>query len=175
MCIIILEGPDGSGKSTLGNNLSTEFGLKCFHSGKPTTQKEMDDRIDFIISLKDELWILDRAPWISEAVYSKCFNRPFLDTDRILEIWFKVPQLVIYCVPSFISPDQISTETKSHKSPDFLKRVKKNHQAIVQQYDEVINLIPAHIEVLRYDFTLPNAYDTIANRVREVIANDRRK
>jgi predicted ATPase len=68
--IIILEGPDGSGKTTLAKKLVSQTGFKYIHKSYPKTQEEMDnmtqDYLD-LINTGDNM-IIDRS-WYSEIVY----------------------------------------------------------------------------------------------------------
>ncbi len=77
--IIILEGPDGCGKTTLANHFIEKYDAKYIHL---TWSKELEEKMDKyqIESLleaerlsKDHLVIIDRL-WISEIVYSDVYR-----------------------------------------------------------------------------------------------------
>jgi thymidylate kinase len=75
--IIVLEGPDASGKSTLANAYAEKYGAKIIHA---TYQKDMDmpDYHDKLLQeavelSKDGLVIMDRLH-LSEMVYAKVFR-----------------------------------------------------------------------------------------------------
>lgn len=68
--IIILEGPDGSGKTTLANKLAKQTGYPIIHFTRPTTEEETQAMFDeyFKLVRKTKNAILDRC-WYSEMVY----------------------------------------------------------------------------------------------------------
>jgi hypothetical protein len=70
MCRIILEGPDGVGKTTLGLKLSSVLGLGYYR--KRTRADMQRATIDPLAFMKD--CILDRS-WMTDLVYSRVMHR----------------------------------------------------------------------------------------------------
>jgi len=77
--IIVLDGPDGCGKTTLAEKFQEMYGAKIIHL---TWSKELEEVMDsYMIDAiqeavdlsKDNLVILDRA-WLSEICYSEAFR-----------------------------------------------------------------------------------------------------
>ena len=70
--IIIIEGPDGSGKTTLAEQISTQTGYPIEHRSKPETEEDrakmQEDYINLVMSNRNV--ILDRC-WYSEIVYGR--------------------------------------------------------------------------------------------------------
>lgn len=70
MAIIIIEGPDGAGKSTLATKLSAQFGYPIAKFDKPKTKEEALNQVDTyreFMATYDNV-ICDRA-WYSDIVY----------------------------------------------------------------------------------------------------------
>jgi len=75
--MIIIEGPDNVGKTTLANQLAKDLGVEVVHSIKPTDFQAGVDRLNWMAS--NPLIIYDRVSCISEAVYGPiCLHRFFL-------------------------------------------------------------------------------------------------
>jgi thymidylate kinase len=79
---IILEGCDGSGKSTLSEFLASKYACDIIHMTR-WSDKSFDTYVKKI-SLNDNI-IFDRC-FISEYVYSKIFNRKTEITDEKIEL-----------------------------------------------------------------------------------------
>lgn len=79
---IILEGCDGSGKSTLSEFLASKYACDIIHMTR-WSDKSFDTYVKKL-SLNDNI-IFDRC-FISEYVYSKIFNRKTEITDEKIEL-----------------------------------------------------------------------------------------
>lgn len=100
--IIIIEGPDGSGKTTLANQLSRQTGYKIIHRTRPKTEEDkaimMDEYLQAIRSMEN--MIFDRC-WYSEMVYGPVMRgasvisySQMYDLERQLA---EVGAMIIYC------------------------------------------------------------------------------
>lgn len=168
--MIIIEGPDNSGKSTLASFLAYELGMQVYHAGGPPASiKEMNGRVQFILNNSDQ-FIFDRCPLISEPVYS--ILRPggnmFGDSDELYKALRELKPVLIYCRP----PDNIVLEVDSHKikahdSPSHIAKVTANMAMLVDRYDHIMQseYLPPHI---RYDYT-SDGHDNILQQVRDEI------
>lgn len=107
MPIIVLDGPDGSGKTTLANDLMQKFpGTSSYlHCG---LAEDFFGYHDFIIDTaqienkKDHLVIIDRL-WLSEMVYGYVFRKgaQYPDAARSIDRRLKaLGVLNIICLPS---------------------------------------------------------------------------
>lgn len=104
--IIILEGPDGSGKTTLGRSLAKRMNARYIHA----TYKFPKKMFTYQTALMHEAMravaagqpvIMDRL-WISEAIYAKVFRdgSPWPLMGRYFErLLYKVGGFYIYCRP----------------------------------------------------------------------------
>lgn len=137
--LIILEGPDGAGKSTLGKRIEAELGIKYYHSARPQSVYDQD-RIMKEIAVMDadrsRKYVIDRAPWISDPVYARVMRRPMLLSSEHFEMARNFEFKVLWCSPAGLKPKNISTENKPHKDPAFLRKVKVNHERIIDTYDQ---------------------------------------
>lgn len=74
---IILEGPDGAGKSTIANKISTEFNLKVQHvSGSDPNNYNW-----YIETFKNDNVVFDRH-FLGELIYPTVFNRQQRITNK---------------------------------------------------------------------------------------------
>lgn len=155
--IIILEGPDGSGKSTLGKSLSLRTGWDYAHSGKPKDVREMGNTL-FELEEKaksHKTYIIDRTPWFSELVYANAFgNDLMLPVSTLYEYW-RLPQKVIFCLPTILEPAMIGRESKPYKNAEFLEGVVRRQNIIAQMYRRLFE-DPEVEHFIRYDFQNPD-------------------
>ena len=158
--IIVFEGPDGAGKSTLIDQLSRELGLKVFRSGGPKDCELMNETITklAVLSMDKETILCDRAPWISERIYSKALNRYPVVSRKVLENALNIPQKIVFCY-SGSSEDmlpQMSLEFKAHKPKEHLEAVKNNHKRICEEYQMLMKELRKDIRVFDYDWKTYN-------------------
>lgn len=77
MALIILEGPDGGGKSVMASKIHDEFELPIIHPGKPPLLESETSGLVFqqlIRAMHKSKWfVYDRCTSLSEFVYSR-FN-----------------------------------------------------------------------------------------------------
>src|SRR5690606_4664522 len=101
--LVILEGPDGSGKSTLGTYLASQTERPLLHS-PGVTQGELEMKawvLRMLTSpLRDNL-ILDRFPLVSELVYGPVLRNEVLipKFHPLYAAWHRIPTTLIYCRP----------------------------------------------------------------------------
>lgn len=118
--LIIIEGVDRTGKSTLADMLKTVTGGKLIHNGKP----EMDPREEYLSLVEDytpgngEHLIFDRFH-IGERVWPKIFDREsdfdrhdFIDVDTVLH---QLGALIVYAERD--DHDVWAKELEEHNEP----------------------------------------------------------
>lgn len=128
--IIVLEGPDNSGKSTLAKELSEILGFDIIHSGGP--EKYPGEIAERMKRYQKENWVIfDRHPAISQSVY--CFytgqNSPPI--ELIDEFWSTRP-FVIYCQGRNLEGHEINPDIDNNWH---LSIVEQNYEKICQSYD----------------------------------------
>jgi hypothetical protein len=157
--IILLEGPDGAGKSTLAEKLSKRFDALVHHSSRPLNSEQLRRNMNTICDMDDsigEIIIVDRAGWISEFVYSRAmFREQMLSTKELLSYHNRI-QIVIYCT----AEDYNIVEGKEHKPPEYMKRLYESHSRIVDEY-EVFFSFPRRFPILRYNYQIDDYSDLV--------------
>lgn len=100
MRIVILEGCDNVGKTTIAQALTQEFGYKYIHCSAPKSQEAAREEYLGILDEDTDL-ILDRS-WIGDFVYAPTLRKynPSYASDIITKIQLKgikVLALMLYC------------------------------------------------------------------------------
>lgn len=153
--IIVIEGPDNAGKSTLARYISQRILWPIIYSEGPgKSEQEINDRVRRY-SLFDNV-IFDRHPSISQTLYNRFrTGGPAIYAENILQFYESDP-LFIFCQGRDLSTHQI----KEHDTPDHLELVEKNHGDLCRLYDEwAVN--HAHIW-----YRVGNSMERIANMVK---------
>lgn len=142
---IVVEGADGSGKSTLVDYLAQSLKWPVIHSDGPTkTSDELNARAQRFLA-QDSV-IFDRHCIVSERVYGTM--RGNVMTEPLHELAFHGQKnLIVYC--RFAGPLDEHT-AKAHDTPEHLDMIQRNHQRIRQAYDEWA-LKHAHIVYRKFD------------------------
>lgn len=149
--MIILEGPDNSGKSTLGKILSEKLHLEIVHpGGKPDNP---DIELSMILNqmkLSETNIIHDRITCISNMVYN-IFRGAESDIDySFMCDQFANSSTIIYCRPPMEVLLNLSNHVvKEHDSVDQINLVNNNCKQIIIAYDTIMQFIH-HIP---YDYT----------------------
>lgn len=144
--IIVVEGPDNSGKSTLAQELSRKLGWQVLHSGGPCESKQdYMERIVKIYNSHRVIW--DRHPAVSEYIYGPVLRGVY---NYIPLNAFPRESLVIYCRP----PDEVLLDFRTHRknhriSDEHDQQVEARARDIIKVYDDVMFAIPHH----KYDWT----------------------
>lgn len=157
--IVVVEGPDGAGKSTLIDNLRLACDrhyVTLRRSGPPKDVDEIKCIISWIErfdpSYKTPL-VLDRHPFISEAIYGNVLRGKSLLEDYYtmhdIDMHFRSHiDRVIYCRP----PTSVIHD-KLNANPQ-LKGVREHIDRIVRTYDSTMRYIEhAGSPVIEYDWT----------------------
>jgi adenylate kinase family enzyme len=162
--IIALEGADGAGKSTLSKRIQEDTGIIPIHSGKPKDQKEMKDLVSKLKGYSDsnDLFIIDRVPWISERIYSKVFGRDLNLDYQEIQACENFNHLVIFVNPQKYMVDR---SFKPHKNKEFTNLVIKNHDEIVQLYRDIMLEYSQKHKVFYYDWSDPNQYQNVLDLI----------
>lgn len=146
---LIIEGPDGAGKSFTAEFLSSAVNIPIHHSGgPPKSTKEMFNRA--LAQTRMDNVILDRVAIISDMVYGPIIRDKTLFTDN----WLKLINFpIIYCRPSVETILKSKLETKPHKDAAHLAKVEENIIKIINQYDKVMQqaLLVYDIPLLKFN------------------------
>lgn len=163
--MIIIEGCDNTGKTTLGHRLVDDVRGVYVTNKQPRLEELMFPYMAemCLLSMKVPL-ILDRWPAISEPIYGPILRGgSALDEDAVVianRILTWVNPLVIYCRPP------LAKVLGSIEERDQLPGVVANVEKIYHRYDEVMEEFSQDYQpVLIYDYTR-DLYPEILNHVK---------
>lgn len=150
--IIILDGPDGSGKTTLANQLANQTNYALLHRAQPKNEEDkkrmMNEYLQVIRTGKN--CIFDRS-WYSEMVYgpvmrdASVISYPQMyDLERSLA---KRGAIIIYCTQS------IETLWKRCRirGEDYITDI-QTFSDICKGFDDLMYNVPHLIPVVRYEY-----------------------
>jgi len=175
--VIVVEGPDGAGKSTLVKELCRDLGLL---EGKRSTVDRNKlyetTRIDLYTSLSDEIRgdqpsrVWDRSPFFSELVYypytgGECrfsdWEKSFI--FRTIEAW-GIP--VILCLPDF---ETVKANVAKDKQ---MPKVEENIADIYETYTDM----PYYTALWDYTREDPkSSYEQLTDHCMEFLENRKRR
>lgn len=164
--MIIVEGMDNSGKSTLCNQLSYSFKLPVIHSPGP-----VDNPFPWVIEQlsRENPIIYDRFPLISEKVYGPILRNKDLfggteGAQLIYQLWKKYP-LIIYCRP----PTDEILSFKDGRAQ--MEGVIEKARLLLIAYDKfMISLIKeGRWNIVIHNFKDPSSLDYIKSEVKHYL------
>lgn len=191
--MIVIEGMDNTGKTTLSNKLVEHFGLppECYiHSPGPDTPEQMAPRVHRMLEFKHLPFIWDRIHCISDQVYAEVLGR---------ENWFEVlrpePKPIGYAV-GYLTPESVEFVRKKEacfqawiyflasqptviycRPPieNILKfgdreqmiGVKDKAATLVLTYDTFMSKLRGirDVRVISYDWTNPNSFSIVCEAI----------
>lgn len=163
--MIVVEGADGAGKSSLVAKLGRDLNRETIHAGgPPKDEKEWAERCAKFYGMSNQPVILDRIPFISEQIYGPLYGRSsqyrFEELTRDLVF---INPVIVYC--RLATPEEmfqrIDLGMKDHKPSAHMQLVLDNHYRIVNDYDNAMRRFKFvnSLDVIRYNwFTEPYAY-----------------
>lgn len=97
----LIEGPDGSGKSTIARTISQLYGHNIIHNSFPKTIEEGQNMKQYYIDLmKSKNIVIDRG-WWSEQVYGNIIRgKSWLsvsETNELTDMFLADDNMIIYC------------------------------------------------------------------------------
>lgn len=130
---IIIEGPDGAGKTTLAKQLAKQLNLQIVHFVAPTDNTSQFEMYrDFLIDARNI--ILDRA-WYSDMVYGPIFRgKAEIQFDAMRELERGAEDtIVIYCT----GPVEAMWRAAQERGETFVKTYEQ-FEEICRSYDKVM-------------------------------------
>ena len=114
--MVVIEGPDASGKTTLAEELATEFGLEYCRA--PYLSSEVGPLSDAIVDWWEKQLrlkkprVYDRCFYISEPIYqlAQPERKLIVDNQRYDAGWFKLVNkvdLLVFCLPPWPAARQV--------------------------------------------------------------------
>jgi energy-coupling factor transporter ATP-binding protein EcfA2 len=127
---VILEGPDGGGKSTLAAHLAGALDMRVQGgSGPPKSTQEIVDRANAYLKMTDV--VFDRHPCVSQPIYGAMRGDPPAITHELLKAFYDSPQLIIYCR----SESSHRHVVKPGENPEHVEKLTTNYQKLISHYD----------------------------------------
>jgi thymidylate kinase len=149
--IIILEGPDGSGKTTLANKIKDQTGFMLLHRSHQTdsnAESLFDEYAQVIKAGKN--CIMDRG-WYSEMVYGPVMRGgsaitypQMYELERMLA---KNGALIIHCT----APEATLWKRCLKRGEDYVTK-KDTFHAICNGFDTLMMDVPHYVPVLTYEY-----------------------
>lgn len=156
--IIIIEGPDGSGKTTLANYLSKTTGYPIKHRSKPNTPEEkaamMQSYIDDIRSNDNIIW--DRC-FYSEMVYGPVMrDQSYISLEQMWQLEKELLDqgvLVIYCTDDTLTLwERCTARGETYiTSVEQMAALKDKYDLLMLQGDHLVPITTYKIKVPTFD------------------------
>lgn len=133
--MIIIEGHDNSGKSTLAKLIADEFGCPIQESeGPPKYPGELNDRILRYTNTNKKNTVYVRHPCVSEPIYGTYCrpDQPSPIMPELIESFYAQRHIFVYCDPL----DRGLTEhnIKAGEDPTHLSAVQRQYALILGAY-----------------------------------------
>lgn len=165
--IIILEGPDNAGKSTLAKKISERLNIEVVHPGGPPKNvaeviRNLGEQSYAFNQGNIVSFIYDRVTCISDSIYRNNigYKRLFesFQSDLIASIMAQ-QVMVVYCRSSLTRLNDFSNHgIKEHETAEVVEFAKANVNRIIADYDKMME----SISCIHYDFESPDADAKIA-------------
>lgn len=161
---IIVEGPDGGGKTSFIDRLLVRYPV-LVKAPRACTSEDgpIDELAQYVendsVERRIGYWVYDRHPLVSELIYSPGMSRAmpekFLDANWLrgqLLSFRNRANLVIYCLPPF--PDVAKNVALNHGGTDHQNGVMQNLVGIYQLY--YLAFVNDNPRAVKWDYTTMN-------------------
>lgn len=129
---VVLEGPDGGGKSTLARDVCDATGLRLQEgAGPPRGPGEIESRTARYLEMDGV--VFDRHPAVSQPIYAHLRGEALSpDMRELVQRFYRTPHLVVYC-RSVTSDRHV---VKAYEDPGHVRAVTQRYPELVSRYDE---------------------------------------
>lgn len=149
--IVILEGVDGSGKTTLANQLSKQTKYPIVHRSNPKSEEDkkrmMGEYIQLIKSNKNV--IFDRC-WYSEMAYGPVMrDKSYIDFPQMYELermLAKNGAMIVHCT----GPASVLWKRCQTRGEDYVV-CREDFNAIYNRFEDIF-AVPHYVPVVRYEY-----------------------
>jgi len=157
--VIVVEGYDCTGKTTLVEKISTWTGFVVRHSGGPP--KDLNHVRRCLARCASRMTgpiIQDRVTQVSEGVYGM-LCRPSMSAlalSRVSDLRFA--RLLVYCRPGIETIlNRLQThQLKDHDSVEHAEYVLRKAETMIAIYDTVIEMARPYVDVFVYNYERVN-------------------
>jgi adenylate kinase family enzyme len=163
--MIIVEGMDNAGKSTLCQELHVLTGLEVIHSDKPKDEEALWDNMRKIMMRPDA--ILDRVNIISEPIYGRIIRGHSLIQNHggeLLRLFAESAPLVVYCRPH-------ENYIFDFAGREQMEGVLTNAKMLLRCYDKYFSVLRQIVNVVNYDWTSQQSLDNVKEHVLANLEN----
>ncbi len=154
--MVILEGPDGAGKSTLATALVRLTGFKYTHFTAPAQGVSFDDTCRIQVGevhASGESVLFDRFH-LSERVYGPIARGvDTMSDDFEQSMWGLVRPVVVLCLPPWETAYTNWAQRNAERAEMIVKR--SQYEAVYLAYESIRTTLP----VLQYDYTRDSVVD----------------
>lgn len=172
--MIVVEGPDGAGKTTLVERLCEEFGLVVGERGTsnrdelykvtfPDTMRALAEAVispdmdEDKMSKSQRPIVWDRL-FFSDFVYAPIQNRPVAFGPEckmfVLNMLEALKAPIIYCRP----PQEVILSNVEDEDKHQMEGVRENVDKMIHTYDQLLRHSKGHLNLIEYDYTEPGAH-----------------
>lgn len=149
--ILIIEGPDGSGKTTLAQQLSRQTGYPIVHRSQPKTEEEKKLMMgEYLQSIKNGKNVIFDRCWYSEMAYGPVMRDDSVITyPQMYELerqLAKAGALIIYCT----GQEPALWMRCTRRGEEYIT-CRDNFKAIYKNYEDIMNA-PHYVPVVRYEY-----------------------
>lgn len=149
--IIIIEGPDGSGKTTLANKLSKQTGYPVVHRSAPKSDEEKAAMMNmYKQAIKESKNIIFDRCWYSEMAYGPIMRDTsvisFPEMYELEKQLAKRGALIIYCTDT----PEVLWRRATQRGEDYIKDY-GIFVDICKAFDSIMS-VPHHIPVVKYGY-----------------------
>jgi hypothetical protein len=154
---LVLEGPDLSGKSTVGIMLEAITGLELRHYGGPP--KTADELLDREASYHGGNWILDRHTGISEIIYGGALRggNLLVKAPQLFAMVVAMDPIIVHC---HVDLNWVKSRFKFMTNADKDYKPQEHRRQVMEKYDQIWNrystvmqmLIRNQVRVINVDF-----------------------
>jgi len=175
---IILEGPDGSGKSYIGKKLEALTGRTTYHAGGvPRSIKMLLSRADDIyLKAQKPDFIFDRHPAISEQVYGPIMrNSSRISMGTSHQMLKALNPLILYLRPTdeqLRESREFAVNDKNkpdHKPKAHRKLLDKHYPKIIEEYDWLMHNLAYSHQVVQIDPRNKPLVDSILRNIARTL------